>query len=79
LYLCGMVSHTMIILALLPIPTNPPDYTLIIKLFLYFMLEPCHTNLTFLITLYQHGTPYLLMLSTAIHPVLLSHVLLLLL
>jgi len=32
LYLCGMISHTMIILDLLPIPTHPPDYTLIIKL-----------------------------------------------
>ena len=57
LYLCGMVSHTMITLALLSIPTHPPDYTLIIKLCLYLMLEPCHTNLTFLLTLYQHGAP----------------------
>ena len=31
LYLCGMVSHTMIILALLPIRTHPPNYTLIIS------------------------------------------------
>jgi len=67
-----MVSHTMIILALLPIPTHPPNYTLIIKLCLYLMLEPCHTNLTFTLTLYQYGTPYLLILSTALHPVLLS-------
>ena len=48
--LCGMVSHTTIILALLPIPTHPPDYTRIIKLCLYLMLEPCHTNLTFTLT-----------------------------
>ena len=46
---------------------------------LYFMLQPCHTNLTFLLTLYQQGTPYLLILSTELHPVLLSHVLLLVL
>jgi len=32
-----------------------------------------------LLTLYQHGTPYLLILSTALHLVLLSHVLLLIL
>jgi len=59
-----------------PIPTHPPDYTLTTKLCLYLTLEPCHTNLTFLLTLYQHGTPYVLILSTALHPVLLSHVLL---
>ena len=47
---CTMVSHTMIILALFPIPTHPPDYTLIIKLCLYLMLEPWHTNLTFTLT-----------------------------
>ena len=71
-----MVSNTMITLALLSIPTHPPDYTLIIKLCLYLMLEPCHTNLTFLLTLYQHGAPYVL---TALHPVVLSHALLLIL
>ena len=38
---------------------------------LFLILEPCYTNLTFLLTLCQHGTPKLLT------PVLLSHVLLL--
>jgi len=76
LYLCGMVSHTTIILALLPIPTHHPN---IPSLFVLYGIELCHTNLTFLLTLYQHGTPKLLILLTALHPVLLSHVLLLIL
>ena len=62
-----MVSHTMITLALLPIPTHPPDYTLARTL--------SHKSHFFV----NIVPPYLLILPTAVHPVLLSHVLLLLL